>query len=130
MTDYKIAQTAYDYKRCHGLLLKVGRDQPGITFPTIMAEKDGELTGVLCTHISNKMIFAGPVAIRDDAPHYWTFIRLIEAYENVMRTAKITTYLFAVPKTETKYLELIEKVLELKPYGEAEGHLLFDRRLT
>lgn len=129
MTDYIVARTAEDYTRCHLLLEEEGRNQDGISFPTIMAIKDDELTAVLCTHVSDGMIVAGPVAIKGGQPRYWTFIRLIEAYENVMRGAGVTMYIFSVPNEEERYLELIHKLLGIEPYAEVEGRKFFDRRL-
>ena len=127
MTEYRMADGAGDYRRCHQLIKEEGWPEHEISFPNIMAIKDGELVGLLATHIVDKMIIAGPLVLKRGAPRYWTLIRLIENYENVMRAAGVTRYIFAVPSHLKVYLDQIDRTFGLKSYAEKDGHKFFER---
>lgn len=131
MTDYRLAAGPADYAKAHALVRGEGWEEHELSFPTIMAIKDGELVGILATHIVNNTIMAGPLVIKSDGEkrRLWTMIRLIELYENVMREAGIKQFIFAVPKDLTTYLYQIQEVLKMTPYAEKDGHLFFERNL-
>jgi len=100
-----------------------------LAFPTVMAIKDGQLTGFISTHISNDMIVAGPMVIRSGARRYWTLIRLIEHYENVMRSIGITSYIFSIDANDEKWTADIKELYGVDPYAEQEGRKFFVRNI-
>lgn len=129
MTDYRLAASGRDYAKAHELIRSEGLQQEELSFPTMLAWQGNELVGCLGTHITNKMIAAGPLTIKTDRPRYWTLIRLIENYENVMRAAGISSYIFSVEVTNTDYIDKIDKTFGLKPYAVENGHNFYIRKL-
>lgn len=130
MTEYYLARTSQDYKACHDLVQEEGLEEHQLSFPTIMAIKDGELTGFLSTNISKKQIVAGPLVIKSGARRYWTLIRLIERYENVMRHTGITEFIFSVDaKMSEAWLDKVYELFHFTPYTEHNGRLWFVRKL-
>src|SRR5689334_1540393 len=50
MTDFRVALTSADYKKCHDLLDRLGRHEHGeLSFPTIMAFRGEKLVAFLST---------------------------------------------------------------------------------
>lgn len=129
MTMYRMADGPADYAKCHKLLRDEGLPDHELSFPTIMAKKDDELTGMLATHYSNGMIIAGPLVLKSGQRRYYTLIRLIETYERVMRAAGITSYIFSAEASNEAWLDKIDKLFHFKPYAEKDGRLFFIRDL-
>lgn len=129
MTEYRLAASGRDYARAHELMAAEGFESQELSFPTVIALKGQELTGFLSTHISNKMVCAGPLILKNGQARYWTLIRLIETYENVMRTAGITAFVFSVDNGAAEWLDKIAKTVELEPYAEKGGRKFFIRKL-
>lgn len=128
MTLYRLAETGRDYAKCHELMRAEGVQQAELAYPTMMAWKDKELTAFLSTYIDKGWITAGPLVLKSGPPRYWTLIRLIEAYENVMRASGVTSFLFSVPDSYEKYLKQID-ALGMKPYAKQDGRSFFVRNL-
>lgn len=130
MTHYRLATAPTDYKLAHQLFKNEGiEDVDELSFPTMLAWDDGNLVGVLSTHVANKMIIAGPMVIKNDKPRYWTLIRLIEQYERVMRDAGVTSFIFSVPVDQyPEYVKQIDK-LGMKPYAQEGGRNFYVRNL-
>lgn len=129
MTEYRLAASGADYAKAHELVRAEGLPDHELSYPTILAVKDGELTGLLSTHIQKNMIIAGPMVLRSGAPRYWTLIRLIETYENVMRSAGISAFVFSVDEaTSAKWLEKVDW-FGLKPYADQDGRKFYVRNL-
>ena len=123
-----MANGADDYNRAYKLMRAEGIEDE-LAFPTVMAIKDGQLTGFISTHISNDMIVAGPMVIRSGARRYWTLIRLIEHYENVMRSIGITSYIFSIDANDEKWTADIKELYGVDPYAEQEGRKFFVRNI-
>ena len=130
MTHYRLAVSPQDYKLAHQLFKSEGiEDVDELSFPTMTAWDDGTLVGVLSTHITDKVIVAGPMVIKNDKPRYWTLIRLIEQYERVMKQAGVTQFVFSVPVDQyPRYVEQIDK-LGMKPYAQEGGRNFYVRNL-
>lgn len=98
-----------------------------LDFPTVVAERDGKLLGGITTNkksgaISMALIVAPPCA-------FMTFIRLFEAYENVLRYAGVTTYFGAFKKKgHEKVVEILES-LGITPYFQERGTLYYRREI-
>lgn len=105
----------------------LGKPLP-LDFPTVVAERDGRLLGGITTNkqsgtISMALIVAPPCA-------FMTFIRLFEAYENVLRYAGVTSYYGAFRKKgHEKVVEILEN-LGIKPYFRERGTLYYRRDLN
>lgn len=94
-TKYRLATSPNDYKACRALFAENHGADPdhSLTFPTVLAERNGEVVGFLSTWDDKKALIAGPLEVKG-GKNIFTFIRLIEAYENVMRSAGVTQFLF------------------------------------
>lgn len=130
MTEYVLATTPNDFAAAQELIDAEGTDDATIGHPTLMAIKDGELTAVLGTHITdNNFIVAGPLVIKSGAHRFWTLIRLIDEYDRVMRGIGITQYLFSVEDSNSDWLDKIEKTFAIEPYAHERGRFFYIRNL-
>lgn len=109
-TTYRLARTPQDYKRCHTLLAVHGQDEPQLSWPTIMAWRDGEVVGCLSTQATKEAIIAGPIAVISPRP-FWAMVRLAEAYEVVLRQAGVQGYWFGIDLAQHRpWYNLVRKV--------------------
>lgn len=129
MTLYRLAASPRDYAAAHDLIKAEGLPEHRLSFPTFMAWKDNELTGVLSTHIYNNMIIAGPLVLKNGQARYWTLIRLIENYERVMRHMRITSFIFSVDEKAKEWLDKIAKTYAIEPYAHQDGRFFYERKL-
>lgn len=129
MTIYRLAASPRDYVAAHDLIKAEGVEQARLSFPTVMAWKDNELTGILSTYIDKNTIYAGPLVLKKGQRRSWTLIRLVETYEKVMRDMTIKSYFFSVDKANKEWLDKISDVYELKPYTEYNGRYWYQRNL-
>ncbi len=104
----------------------MGREAPG--FPTVVAKRDGKLIGLLSTRPVTEAIVAGPLIV--DLPTRGVVtMRLVEAYDIVLRRAGVKNYLFHVKKGKA-WAEQVERALGVAPYTEdGHGNLWFKRDL-
>lgn len=126
--EYKVAVNPGDYARAHRLMKEYGGSKQKLTFPTILAVKDGEVVGLIGTRIYKDMIVAGPVVVRRTMGALGA-IRLVEAYENAMRNMGIEWFIFWTDGEQS----IIEKAIrrfnpEMTPYS-IKGSKRFYRRL-
>lgn len=129
MTHYMLAASARDYAKAQDLVKAEGLPRHTLSFPTVLAWKDGELTGLLSTYIQKDLIVAGPLVLRSGQKRYWTLIRLIENYELVMRTVGVTSYIFSVEEDNQAWLDKIDDVFHLEPYATQDGRNFYVRKL-
>lgn len=133
MTVYRLAKNPGDYAAAQALLKQEGFERETLTFPTILAldELDGyKCVGVLSTRIQDKMIIAGPLALRSDRRRAKAAIRLIDLYDIAMRGIGIISYIF-----HTEEGSVLDKSIErllpgMEPYAVQNGQRFFIRRLT
>ena len=129
MTLYRLATSAQDYRKCHALLKAEGLSYK-LSFPTVMADRDGDIVGFLSTAPRKDAVIAGPLFIRGDMRGQgFLTLRLGEAYENVMRAAGIREYLAVVDPGNERWTEALDAA-GLEPMGEHDGRLWFKRRLS
>ena len=124
-THYRLACTPADYRRCRAFLAERMAVHP-LSFPTVYAERDGRLIGVLATQPPKKAIIAGPLAVEGRSP--FTALRLIEAYDRVMREAGVD-YDFCVAPDNVHWRSVIEQ-MGLRPFHEDAMGVWFQRRLA
>lgn len=130
MTDYRLARGPADYAKAHDLIKEEGLAEHRLSFPTVMAWKDGEVTAVLSTtYDRNNTTIAGPLVLKSGARRSWTLIRLIDVYDSVMRSAGMKSYIFSVEKKNVEWLEKIEQTFDIKPFAEKDGNWFYERKL-
>jgi len=130
-TFYRLATKPNDFKRCH-LIWKKYPERFGkpykLGFPTVLAEREGRLIGFLSTNTSQGLFMAGPLIVHGinglTGP---TLIRIIEAYENVLKLMKISVYHFHIGEDEKEWQSMIERSTGMTPYGSENGRLFYRR---
>lgn len=95
-----------------------GEEVPSLLgFPTVVARDtpNGEITGVLGTNLTNQIVVADPLVVRTDRLSVVRIIRLVEAYENVLRWAGVGSYHFYVEKSKPHWKSLVERATGISP---------------
>ena len=106
-TQYHLATTSHDYRRCNKFLRGAAIEYKHLSFPTVMAERNDDIVGIVSTQPRKDMIAAGPVHVSVEGNPTFVFIRLIEAYENVLRAAGVSTYYFF---TNGRLLKALDRI--------------------
>ena len=128
-TQYRLVTTLPEYQRCHALLKAQGLDDGALSYPTVMALRDDGVIGLLSTIASHEAIICGPLVVSTPRPII-VALRLIESYENVLRSAGVSQYVFGVdPKASGAWLRLLFKV-QLVPYYRDDTAVWFTRTLA
>jgi hypothetical protein len=120
-TEYKIASTYDEYVDCHKLL----KEDEELSYPTVMAVRDGKTIGMMSTAKGDENLFATPLI----AKSVFVCIGLYELYEQTLKNLGVTHYLFNIEKDNTKMINVIERFFEIKPYIEIDNLLWYVRRL-
>lgn len=129
-TLYRLAHSPKDYGACHWLAAQREMPVKRLSWPTVVAERDGEVIGFLATQPRDDAIVAGPLAVGDVPRPLITIIRLIDAYENVLRAAGVSSYLFAVERDNPEWQALIDKAGEMQPHKTTEDAVWYLRRIV
>lgn len=118
----------HDKKRCEELARQYGIETvPRLDWPTVVAKRKGKLLGFLSTRPVKDAIVAGPIVVGTEVKGP-IVMRLVEAYENVLRMAGVTSYLFYL--SDLKWKRQAEDVFGLKPYHEEGGRFWYRRDLN
>ena len=125
MTTYRLAVGPADYKRCRALMAEFQEPVP-LSFPTVLAERDGHLIGFLATQPRKEAVVAGPLMLRERSP--FVTLRLLEAYDNVMRAAGIAAYHFFVKAANAEWRGQIER-LGMQPWHVDDDGVWYRRTL-
>ena len=128
MTEYTIARPGVDYRRCHELIRSHDASlDHRISWPTVMAYRDGELVGLLATTQSRHGLVAGPLLVSDEI-HVKSFVglRLIETYDTLMRDIGVKAYLFSMKQAA---IGMVQRGSGLIPYSLSNGQAWYVRQL-
>jgi hypothetical protein len=127
MTLYRLAATPADYGRCR---LLIGAAKP-LRFPTVMAERDGVLVGVLGTEAAYPdKIVAGPLVVSAAIPNpAFLTVRLIDAYETELRRAGVKAYLFCTGLDNHRFVRWIQ-ALGGREVSQCEGYRWYWREVA
>lgn len=106
-TLYRLADNPSDYRACHAILRANNQPKWTLHWPTVVAERDGKIIGFLATNKSNWCHLVGPLELAQPS-HFITAIRLLEAYENLMRFLSVTSYCFFIERKNDKWLQAIK----------------------
>jgi hypothetical protein len=112
-TSYKL-MAPHDKKRCLGLARNHGMETVArLEFPTVVAKRKGRILGFLSTRPTKDAIVAGPLVVGPEVKGPIA-MRLVEAYENVLRMGGAQFYLFYVDDPHWK--RQVERAFEIEPY--------------
>lgn len=96
-------------------------------WPTVVAQRDGRLLGFLSTDPTKKVIVAGPLIVGKNCSAI-IVIRLVEAYENIIRPW-VNGYYFHVEKKNSHWLKMIRK-LDFRETGKSRSGFWFYREFV
>jgi hypothetical protein len=106
-TIYRLAHGQRDFRACHAL---VPAQALTLGWPTIVADRRGEILGFLATRPSKKAVEAGPLVIAPAALRpAIIMMRLIEAYEVVLKQAGVQFWFFKVDFTNPIWDQMVKK---------------------
>lgn len=97
-------------------------------WPTVMGWEGDEPIGLLGTLKADHAIIAGPLVVTREQNAGPTVLRLIDAYEVVLRLAGIQAYLFSINENHP-LSGMIQRVSGDVPYAIEGGLQWFNRRL-
>lgn len=124
-TRYRLA-TDEDQEQIRNFNQQEG-DDPG--WPTVVAERDGEILGYLATHRQGDQIMAGPLAIKEGRNRGVLALRICQAYENVLKAIGIVSYRFYIHAELDTWHRMAMRSGLFEYEGMVEDHLLFRRDL-
>ena len=122
-TTLRLARPGGEWNRLYAMAKRAGGHvyKGDFTFPTVVAERDGVVIGFLATQPTDAAVVAGPLVI-EGTRNPFLFIRLVEAYENVLRAAGVKAYLHTIDKDRENHVEMMERLgftrLDRTPEGE------------
>ena len=129
-TLYRVADNSGDYKKCHALLREIAPEEDrAFNWPTVVAERDGEIIGFLSTRDLRGRLEAGPLIIGVEGHKSFVALRLIEAYENLLSLLGYKGYIFSVVKSNPKWVKSVEQGANLKPYAETEDRFWYYKKV-
>ncbi len=96
-----------------------------LSYPTIMAVRDGKAIGMISTASGKENLFATHII----AKTIFVCIGLYELYENTLSNMGVNHYLFNIDKRNAKLIKAVEKLFGLKPFGETDKQLFYARRI-
>jgi hypothetical protein len=125
-TSYYLATTPQENRRCREFLAANG-EHPGLNYPTVYAERGGQMVGVLSSHHRQQCLAAGPLLVITKHPAI-VGMRLLEAYESVLAHAGITSYLFTIEKSLPHWRRAVES-FGLQPLRETNHVWVYRKEL-
>lgn len=128
-TIYRLADNPRDFGACHEILDLNQMPHWTLHYPTVVAVRDGKIIGFLATGDGVWCHLVGPLALR--SPSAIVALRLVEAYEVVMRAMGVTRYCFFISKDEShaKWRDSVER-LGLQPIKQNNENIFYERILT
>jgi len=133
-----VKPTTTIYRLVHGqrdlrALQAMARAQ-GVTrtfgWPSVCAERDGQLLGVLATTPSKKAVIAGPLVIAPGvARPIIMVIRLIEAYEVILKQAGVKAYCFHIQTDNPAWRQIVEEMGH-EPFGQDDAGVWYERKVA
>lgn len=125
-TIYRLATPA-DFPACQALEQAQFDTSWPLGFPTIVAERNGEIIGLFSTNLECDWAhMAGPLALK--RPSAIVAMRLIEFYEFALRQLSIPAYVFFVSAWNDHWLK--QARLFGKQIRSNDKNLFFERSLT
>ncbi len=129
-TTYKLIAKPSEYRALHRVAKKVGvKTDSGLSWPTVIAERDGKVIGFLSSKQKKGSVIAGPIAVDVDGATIFVARRLVEFYELFLYAARVPHYFFNISKDNKRWVRTVKDLLKLEPYAEKDGVLWFKRKL-
>lgn len=126
-TIYRLADNPRDYAACHEIMRTNGSKDWDLHWPTVVAVRDKQIIGFLSSNKVDWCVMAGPLELARPSP--FVVLRLIEAYENVMRFMGVTQYCFFIAKSNQHWMRQAEAI-GLTRIRENEFNVFYERILA
>ena len=108
-TLYRVASTPKDFQACHAVLRHNGIAEPEkLQKPAVVAERGGKVLGFASSRFVHHQLTLGRVQILPGKHAPFMAYRLFEAYENLLRLYRATSYLVGV-EVDNPYLRYFER---------------------
>lgn len=96
----------------------------GYGFPTVLAERNGEIVGLMSSSMKREDVIEC-TGIKADSPIIT--LRLMEAYESVLSTFDVKGYIFTIAKDDDWFIDEVLRLPDTEQYGEAANHIFVKR---
>lgn len=128
-TTYHMVTKLSEYKLCHGVIKQAKITERKLEFPTVYAKRDGKVIGVAGNGGDPERITLATFCCIVDPP-WIVLIRLVEAFEEVLRASKVVTeYIVAVDIKNPRLNEYVTRILGYPPYAQTEHNFWYRRVL-
>lgn len=128
VTFYRLASTSADFRAAHELMRLEGMKPVEIATPTVMAFEDEELVGFFATNPRKDIILAAPMVLKSGLRKF-TALRLMEAYDSVMREVGVSTYTMFIGHEDHKSMAIMQRLPGVEWIAENADGVLYARRL-
>ena len=126
--SYTLCTSDLDYRKAYKFLAGTEFEDCALSYPTIMAVRDGKIEGVLGTHPRSDMLVAGPLYIQNKGLFKAPLeIRLVDIYETLLINLGVEVYVFYVKKDDKRRINMLRDV-GLTPEWETEESVWYVRR--
>lgn len=126
-TLYRLADNPRDYAACHAIMRANGSKDWDLHWPTVVAVRNKEVIGFLSSNKVDWCVMAGPLELL--RPSAIVALRLIEAYENVMRFLNVERYCFFIAKSNERWLAQAQ-ALGIPQIRQNDENIFFERILA
>lgn len=129
-TFYRLARAGGEWNRIRAIAARAGHllRKGDFGWPTVVAERDGRVVGFLSTIQREDAVWAGPLVVEAE-PKHLIWLRLAEAYENLLREAGVKTYFISIPEAMTDYIDQVERC-GFSRVGVDQAEVVFERHIS
>lgn len=128
-TIYRLVHGQRDLRACRAMARAQGINRT-LGWPSVCADRNGQILGFLATTPSRKAVIAGPLVVTPGLQRPLIVVmRLIEAYEVVLRKAGVTSYLFHVETANPFWRRIVEEVGHT-PFSEDATGAWYQRKVA
>ena len=123
MRHYRLAKEE-EIPELEAMYERAGWGTSPLAFPIIVCEQDGKLLGFCARNPeSTEAILLEPLIVEAD-PSRYVYLRLIEAWDNIMWNTGVDRYLFRLHRNhprQTAYRRMMGRAGQAKKYGKPQG---------
>ena len=117
-TVYRVARSPADFRHCHELMVHTGHQAPiRLHKPTVIARREDKLLGFVSSlFYRRKWLVLGHIELAQGRHAPWTSLRLMEAYERVLRSVGIDGY-YVLARADRPFIQELVGRGVLVPHG-------------
>lgn len=123
----RLATCPQDYRKCHKLASEAGFNGDKYSFPTVIDDRDGEITGFISTSPSKEAVMVGRIIVSPGTGRAFRGLKLVQGYDNALKAMGIKEYLIPVIKSRKDVIEITSTFAE--QFAEDSENVWFKRIL-